>query len=241
MARFLIYVPDSICADPSGLNRLDSVGLSRLKAGAIFQTLELGPDAGSGILASWPRKGEPRGDFLPSQQTWMPAVKVGDLLASRYWVGFQTGNLPSPKDLAWRNQAPGQYLTLGKVGHQWLFPSASSLPVAFSEATDGSIGLPPQELTREFCDVGQQTYAKMIGGSLDDIDVSAVVALVLRGLQVNYMILPEVVSYLKLIDTRNLRDLVVAGLGGLHLATATSLAQEIEQSMMPEIPSELMD
>lgn len=240
MARFMAFLPDEFCNDPSGLARLEAAGLARLKGGAVFEPIPAGPSGGPGIFASWPKSGELRDEYAPNWQEWTPAVAWDDLPAGRYWVGISIENPPTPAELAWKTQSPGQLIKLGD-GHQWQMPYAASLSMALGYAADGSVGTPPRAEMTTFALAAQEAYSKMLAGTIDGVDIQQIMRLFCAGLSVNYAVTPEVISMLKLFNSENIAAPLYAAVESLKLATVESIERDIKRANLPELASEFAE
>lgn len=238
--RFLIFIPDRVTDDPNGLNRLDTVGLGRLKPGAVFRTVDNGPDGGTGLVASWPRAGEAAFDYDADSQSWRSAVKLGELPADRYWAGVDVLSPPTARELAWKNQAPGEAVVLGDGG-EWILPYVTSLTLAFGEGADGGIGLPARSEMIAYAEIGQRVFATLVAGAVELETTPIVIELLVKGLQLNYALPVEVISELRLLTTASIQPLAQIALSGLQTATANSIAEDIARSNAPAIPSEFGD
>ncbi len=236
MSRFMMFLPDEFSTDPSGLARLDAVGLARLKGGAVFEKLETGPSGGPGIFVSWPKSGELRDVFQPIWQEWTPAVAWDDLAAGRYWVGIVIDSPPTPAELAWKVQSPGEAICLGD-GREWNMPYAASLSVAMGYGPDGSIVTPPRAEMLTFAQAAQVTYSKLLGGDIDDSDLQHIMRMFCAGLEVNYGIVPEVVSMLKLFNSENIAKPLYTAIESLKLSTIQSIEEDIKRASLPELES----
>ncbi len=236
MARFMAFLPDAFCTDPSGLARLDAAGLGRLKGGAVFERLSGGPSGGPGVFVSWPKTGELRDEYAPDWQQWEPAVAWDDLPAERYWVGISIENPPTPQELAWKTQSPGQLVRLGD-GREWQIPYAASLSMAMGYAPDGSVATPPRAEMTTFALAAQETYSKLLGGPVDESDLQHVMRMLCAGLSVNYGITAELISMLGLFTSENIAAPLYVAIESLKLATVESIEADIRKANLPELES----
>lgn len=235
----MTFVPDEICSDPRGLARLEAVGLGRLKGGAVFEPIAAGPSGGPGLFVSWPKSGELRDEYSPDWQTWRPAIAWDDLAAGRYWVGITTDDPPTPKDLAWKTQAAGQSVKLGD-GNFWEVPYAATLTLAMGYGPGGEVGTPPRAEMTTFAQAAQETYSKLLLGTVDTSDLQHVMRMFCAGLAVNYGIVPEVISLLKLFNSENIAAPLYVAVESLKLATVESIEADIKQANLPELESEFL-
>lgn len=223
MSRFFIYIPGDDRSDPK---KLDAVGLSHLKAGANFLPATKGPDGTRGVVLSWPN--DPRGPvaFIPDMQNWIPAVPRNDLPAGRYWVGFWKSSKPTPSDLAWGKQFEGGAVTLGD-GREWNIPAAGMLPTEYSLSPD--TGLPVELIHEQFRDYWEesQKYFEWFVRGIAELEENAdpvlkcdasVWMFIEKALSLNYMLTPEVIDHLKLINSDTRGRIVFAAMGGLQVS-----------------------
>lgn len=215
MAHFQIFLPDA--RDSDHAEQLAAAGLAHLATG--FDPLQCdGPDGQSGVCLAWRTPQQTRMGYRPDEQTWLPAVPDGDLPAKRYYVGLWNDSPPTPKDLQRPYAAPGRWLRLGD-GNQWLIPESAELPADRILADDGSWKF---EVQREFHDfhLECQRWADVVAEADKETTIpwEELDAFNRRALQINYRIVPELVSHLRLFNSANMAQPLFAAIGALRAA-----------------------
>lgn len=160
-----------------------------------------------GQLVYWIRPGQTTWGFDPPSQIWIPAAALGDQPCGRYWIGFDRRRPPTPAELARPYLQPGVEVTLND-GQQWLLPKASQLPKDLILADDGTWRNQLQRKFWSFVLESQhwlQVLAKLQPG--DPYDFAALAEFLRKALAINYRMLPEVISHLRLFTTENVHPL----------------------------------
>lgn len=227
--RFAIYIPGD---GRAAVDKLTEVGLGHLRGNAAGISTPVGPDNGPGVVFSWPTN-DPRSviAYLPDSQEWIPAVQSGDLPAGRYWVGFTKQSMPTPQDLAWANQFEGGGVVLGDR-YEWMIPAAGMLPKDVVLQPDGRPVEEVQLQYRDFWEMSQPWFEWMASLDFDNpptVDwCSEAWALILRAIGMNYMITPEVVSHLRLINSSTRANVMVAIMGGMQITDEMAAQKKTE-------------
>lgn len=217
--HFLIFIPGAKGQSPK---LLEEAGLADLVAGCEFLD-SVGPENSRGVLCAWRKPGAAVDFcFAPERQTWLPAVPTveHELPAKRYWVGLSNEKPPRPAELARSYQSVGRKVPLGD-GQEWLFPEARELTRDLILKDDGNWEFEIQRQHHAFWVEAHewlQRLAPQEGTST--FSYNALMGFLLRGLRLNYRILPEVASHLKLFNTENVRA---------PLFTVIGLASELER------------
>jgi hypothetical protein len=221
MAHFLLYLPG---AKGQSAKMFGEIGLPDLAAGAEFMESQ-GPDGGRGALVAWrkPAADDKRFHFARDLQTWIPAVPAGELAAGRYWVGVWKDSLPKPAELARGENGTvphtGHSLQLGD-GQCWIFPDARELPRDFVFDGAGELTMVIQPAFQPLREEALQWLDRLVEGAAVDgrktvLSYSELFAFLLKGLRLNYRIVPEVVTALALLNTGNVQSPLFAMIGAL--------------------------
>lgn len=216
--RFAIYIPGDDLPDEQ---KLVFVGLPHLARNAAGIGTGEGPDGKPGIVFSWPDPKNPRSTmpYLPNQQEWIPAVERDGLPARRYWVGFDKLSPPTPSDLAWARQMEGGPVVMGD-GRMWNIPAAGKLPKDYVLQENGMPAEVVQDRFVKFWERSQEWYDWMVGIDYDKPDIewnADVWRFIEDALSLNYMLTPEVISWLRLVNTDSRGRAVLAAMGGLQI------------------------
>lgn len=201
--HFLLYIPDVQTSDPAHLER---VGLGDLVQGATFLNEGEGPDGRGGMVIAWGSGGRPpqRHYFSAAEQTWVNAVAWDGLDPYRYWVGVWNDAPPTPGDLRRPYQERGVPFAMGD-GNEWNLPKFRELPRDIILADDGT---PRFEVQRRYHTLWHEslTWYSRFAAAGDDFTFkwSEGFAFVCRAMAINYRIVPELVSHLRLLSTDTL-------------------------------------
>lgn len=203
MARFQVFIPTDDTAQIYAERLLISVGLSDLVAGAAPER-SLGPGEQQGVVISWPDIGDSTTGYQPGQQVWLPAAQSGELESKRYWVGIWNEKPPTSKDLQRPAQYRGRSIALGD-GHEWVLPMASELPADFILDESGSW---ISEIQPQFHDVFEQAlnwYERITNADENTkyVEYEEIIKFVVPMLGLNYLITPEIVSELRILNKEN--------------------------------------
>jgi len=214
--QYQIFLPGVAGANPQFLV---DVGLADLVAGANFCDSAHGPIPpgggvpGPGVVVAWPRPGAAQLGYRPEAQTWLPAVKCGDLAAGRYWVGFWNDSPPTPADLQRPYRQAGIRVALGD-GNEWLLPMAKELDHNMVLADDGTWKF---EIQRRFHDfyLEHLRWFQFFGTMTQSEGASFAEAaeFILMALRINYRLTGEVASQLRLFTKENVLSAMFAVLG----------------------------
>jgi len=219
--RFLIYIP-SIEGDITPKDeKLSKVGLSALSQGCATIATAAGPDGKPGVVFSWPDPRDPRSTqgYLPDIQEWIPAVERDGMAARRYWVGFNKLSPPTPAELQWSRQMEGGSVVMGD-GKAWNIPAAGMLPKDYVLQENGMPVEVVQSRFTEFWERSQAWYDWMVGLDIDKPEIEwnvEVWRFIEDALSLNYMITPEVVSSLRLINSDSRGQAMLAAMGGMQI------------------------
>lgn len=217
MSHFLIYLPGAQGQSPE---LLEAAGLADFVAGAEFLQSP-GPDGGRGAICAWRKPGhDPRVNFAPSEQTWIRQAVERPL----YYAGIWNDKPPLPEELLRPYPYRGRQFALGD-GQQWLLPFARELPRDLVLSDDGGWRFEVQRRFYAFWLECQNWIEDLVSSGDPNIDRDSFVAKVsylrmveflIRALRINYRLLPEVASHLRLFDTLNSPRAVTAVIASLE-------------------------
>lgn len=208
--HFQLYIPDELIGEPQLLER---VGLSDFVQGAEFLTTGEGPGpilARPGQIVAWRKPGKAAIGYQPAVQTWFPAVARDGLEAGRYWIGLWNEHTLTPADIARPYPKPGRTVTLGD-GQEWLLPIAKELPADLILQDDGSWRYEVQRQFHAFY-LGYLRWLAIFGQAQDGdtFEFADAAEFVLQALRINYRLLPEIASRLRLFTTENVSPALFA-------------------------------
>ena len=214
--HFQVFLPNAIGQNPQ---LLDAVGLADLAEGATFMPVKAGPNGGPGMIVFWRRPGAHASGYIPDRQEWIPAVPSGGLPAARYWVGFWSDSLPLPSDLARARLFSGTAVELGD-GNSWVLPVAAMLPRdAILDPETGEVLFEIQERFMAFWKASEPWYARLMGDADGTLTIDrGWFDYVLQAARMNYRLIPEVASQLRLFSTANLYECLSVTVDGMRIA-----------------------
>lgn len=195
----MIFLPG---CGPQQLEQTAKVcGLSSLLSGHDVLPNMPGPQELSGLMIGWLSPTNPRMHFEAQSQEWVPSVAKDESGGSRYWVGFWKDKPPLENELRRHYTQAG---ALTKFGNQsWKLPTPDTVDARAVYADDGSMRW---EVVRQFswvCDEAEQLrnqYLEEFGvrSLVFNVEPSAQIGWLLKLLEINYRITPEVAVYLDL-------------------------------------------
>lgn len=227
--HYQIYLPGKRTGDGE---YLEAAGLGHLRGGEEYWETSTGPDGTGGMIVTWPLD-DPGYLFgyYPDEQEWLvgpngkPKAESGwqqskdlePLSASGsplYYCGFWGGRPPTPLELGKPPGVPGMEIMLGD-GNRWVVPVAELLPkdVIFKAGS-------PQAVVKQQFEKFWDESTRWVGWFLEadperEIPESFIPDLfeyVLRALSLNYRIVPELVTQLRLLDYQTIFASVAATL-----------------------------
>ncbi len=218
MARFQIYISDEVASDLAPEAAFEKVGLTGGK-GLDQATCSEGPDGKQGRVFTWIDPTKVRIGYVPDDQTWIPAAQNGELETGRYWVGFWNDDPPTEKDLRRPDHRRGNFIELGN-GESWLITTPDTLDRYAKLESDGSLAWCVDERWNWLVTDLQKRRAESViqqGEDKDTVtvlfDIQEDIPFLVRLLQVNYRITPEVCSHLKLFVEQPVRKIIAALMG----------------------------
>jgi hypothetical protein len=213
--HFLVFVPD---IKPDAIESAAKVaGLNTVLGGHDAVVCMSGPNGLSGTMIAQTSPTSPYHHYDSEKQTWSPSVAKDESGKPRYWVGIWTADPPKEKELRRHYTQKGP---LTKFGEQtWMMPTPDTVDARAVYADDGSMRW---EVIRQFswvCDEATQLRKQYLDEfGLRDmvfrVDPSEQVGWLIKLLQINYRILPEIAIVLDMwVGKDHLIDTVLNTLG----------------------------
>lgn len=207
MASHLIFIAREHLSGLTTAEQLEAVGLADHAHGA--RTVQTdGPEGLGGTLFGWDLHATGRLHHKAEEQTWIPAVPNGDLKEKRYWVGVWNDSPPTEKCLRRPGTLWGADIKMGDE-NPWIVPIPSALPHDMMLATDGSLVMEPKRRYQDVCLEARRLRRLRLSSETVRIDYFVLWAFCLQCLNLNYRLPQELASYLRLIDTDNIREVVL--------------------------------
>ncbi|MDE2100762.1 MAG: hypothetical protein KGL39_26185 [Patescibacteria group bacterium] len=208
--HFQLYIPHP--PGPSA-GLLEQAGLADFVAGAESLDVEKGPDGNRGVVFAWRRPGQAQMGYQPAKQTWLPAVPRDGLAAGRYWLGIWNDSAPTPADIARPYPRPGRSIELAD-GNPWLLPIAKELPADLILQDDGSWKFEIQRRFHAFY-IEHLRWAELFVNASEGTtyEFAEAANFVLSALRINYRLVPELASHVRLLNTDNVTACLFAILG----------------------------
>lgn len=211
----MLHIPDCTPAALESTSR--ACGLSSLLTGHDVLPNMPGPHGGTGLQIGWPSPTQPRFHYEADSQQWVPSILKDDVGKPRYWVGFWKDQTPKENELRRHYTQAGPLVELGN--QRWKLPTPTTIDARAVYADDGSMRW---EVIRQYswvCDEAEQlrqTYLEEFGlrSIVFRSEPSAQIGWLLKLLQINYRITPEVAVHLDLwIGKDKILDLFLSTLG----------------------------
>ena len=137
-----------------------------------------------------------------------PRDQKRDLQRGRYWVGVWNDSPPTEKDLRRPGTLHGADVTLGD-GKPWMIPAPDFLPHDMMLADDGSVVMEPKRRYQNVCIEAKRIRNLIRSAEVVKIDYARLWAFCLLCLSLNYRLPPELASHQRLIDTENVKNVVM--------------------------------
>lgn len=201
--HYQLFIPDPPSGPKTAPRMLEDLGLADFVAGheAMHKP---GPESKIGQLICWRKPGinQPF-HFNETEQTWIPAVANGPdgEGQGRYWVGFWNDSPPSPEDLERPHCELGSSVDLGD-GNSWMVPCVHNFAKDLIRDDDGSWKFEIQRKHQASWNAAQQWMNRLRDNS--EFAFSELADFVESYLRLNYRLLTEVSSQLRLFSTQNL-------------------------------------
>jgi hypothetical protein len=212
--HFLIHLPDCTPADLQ--TRAKACGLLHLLGGHDVLPVHPGP-GGTGLMVGWLSPQAPLMNYDAAGQEWVPSIQKDEHGKPVYWAGFWKDKAPKENELRRHYTQAGPLVQLGET--KWKLPTPDTVDSRAVYADDGAM---KWEVIRQFswvCDEAEQLrqqYLEDFGirSAVFRVDPSAQVGWLLKLLQINYRITPEVAVHLDLwVGKEHLLDVFLTTLG----------------------------
>ena len=212
--HFLVYIPN--CQPVELEPRAKAAGVYDLLGGHDVMPNVSGPGDSVGIMLGWLSPTNPRLDYSPAEQEWVPSVLKQDGKPV-YWVGFWKKESPRENEMRRPYTQSGPLVKLGE--HKWKLPTPDTVDARAVYADDGSMRW---ETVRQFawmCDEANAIRDEYLEGfALREMvfkaEPSVQINWLLKLLRVNYRLTPEVAIHLDLwIGKDHIMDLFLSTLG----------------------------
>jgi hypothetical protein len=189
--HFQIYIP----GQPDVTGSLEKVGgRPDFVANAEAITAPAGPDGQAGAIFAWWNRQDRHIGYQPERQEWIKSP-------NGYWVGFWKDDPPSPEQLARPYQERGKFVTLGD-GNRWLVPEVHEIDRHLVLADDGTWKYEVQRQHHKLW-LESLSWAERFAGASPGtrvvLDMTLLIGFVVAVLRLNYRLVPEVVSHLRLL------------------------------------------
>ena len=213
--HFLVFVPD---CKPSELDLAAKVaGLTGILPEANVLPNVAGPEGKVGTMIGHLSRANPTMNYTPAEQDWIPSVVKDEAGNPRYFVGISKAHPPTESELRRSYTQAGPLTKFGE--YRWKLPTPDSVDSRAIYADDGTM---KWEVIRQFswvCDEADQLRQQYLDefGIRDmvfRVDPTQQVEWLLKLLQINYRLLPEVAVALDLwVGKDHIIDTVLNTLG----------------------------
>lgn len=191
--HFLVFVPDTAPSDIESIAKVS--GLTAVLGGHDNKSNSDGPNDQTGTMLFWPSPHSPLGHFNGDEQTWIPSIAKNTEGKPYYWVGTWNDKPPVENEIRRHYTQSGNRIKLG--AETWKLPTPDTVDSRAVYQDDGSMRW---QVIREFswvCDEAESlrsTYLDEFGTRemVFQVDPTAQIEWLLKLLQINYRILPEV-------------------------------------------------
>lgn len=197
--HFLVFVPK--CSRQDLEKTAQVAGLNPVLGGHDVIEGQKGPRGLIGCMVYHPTPESPWAHCDESKQVWVPSINRDENGEPRYYVGFWKDKPPQENQIRRHYTQAGTFVKLGQ--QRWKLPTPSTVEATARYNDDGSMRW---EVTRQFawvCDEAEQltkVYEEESGVRMFvfQTEPSAQINWLLKLLQINYRLLPEVAVYLDL-------------------------------------------
>lgn len=201
--HFQLFVPNLSPAEVE--KQAKTLGIADLFGGQDTLPNISGPGDSMGTMIGWLSPENPRMNYEPDRQAWMPSIQRNEGKPV-YWVGINTEKPPRENELRRSYTQDGTFVKLGR--ERWKLPTPSTVDARAVYADDGSMRW---EVVRQFawvCDEAKQLQDEYMENSgarmfVFGIEPSAQINWLLKLLRINYRMTPELAVHLDLWTGRN--------------------------------------
>jgi len=200
VSHYLVFIPDCQGANLEAVAKVS--GLSVILADCQDRVPNAaGPNNQTGMILAHPTREAPLMHYAEQEQTWIPSIAKNENGRPLYFVGIWNDKPPTESELRRHYTQAGPRVKFGD--QSWKIPTPDSVDARAVYADDGTMRW---EVIRQFswvCDEAdalRETYLEEFGlrEMLFQADPTAQVGWLLKLLQVNYRMLPEVAVFLDL-------------------------------------------
>jgi hypothetical protein len=213
--HFLVHIPGCI---PSGLEAAAKVaGLNPVLGGNDVLPAVVGPSGEAGLMISHTSPTSPYQHYDAEKQQWTPSVVKDEHGKSRYWVGIWTADPPKEKELRRPYTQKGPITKFGS--QSWILPTPDTVDARAVYADDGTMRWETIRQYAWLCDEAKQmrqVYLDEFGmrDLVFRVDPGPQIEWLIKLLQINYRILPEVAIALDMwVGQDHIIDTVLSTLG----------------------------
>lgn len=197
--HYLLFVPQVARKDLESASKVG--GFATALDGNDVIEGQKGPRGMMGCMVFYPHPDHPWGHYDEAKQTWVPSIAKNENGDPRYWVGFWNEKPVQENQIRRNYTQAGNWVKLGE--QRWKLPTPSTVEATAKYNDDGSMRW---EVTRQFswvCDEAEQltrVYEEESGMRMFvyKTEPSAQINWLLKLLQINYRLLPEVAAHLNL-------------------------------------------
>jgi len=213
--HFLVFIPNCKPADLESVAKI--TGLSSVLGGHDILPAHPGPADGFGLMIGWLSPEAPRMHYDAEKQDWTPSICKDENGRPRYWVGIWRDSPPKENELRRHYTQAGPLTRFGE--QSWKLPTPDTVDSRAVYSDDGSMRW---EVIRKFswvCDEAENLrgqYLQEFGlrQMVFHAEPSAQIGWLLKLLQINYRMLPEVAVALDLwVGREHLLDVFLTTLG----------------------------
>lgn len=206
--HFLVFIPDAKPADLDAVAKVAGL-TSLIDGGQNVIPVQDGPADKSGLMLGWTSPHSPLTNYDPTAQDWIPSICKDENGTSRYHVGIWREDLtarpprkpPTESELRRSYTQAGSRVQFG--AEKWKLPTPDSVDARAVYADDGSMRW---ETIRQYswvCDEAatlRETYLEEFGvrDMVFRVDPTVQIDWLVKLLQINYRMLPEVAVALEM-------------------------------------------
>ena len=197
--HFLLFIPDT------SADKLEDVakvaGFASLLVGHSVAPNMPGPNEQQGLIVGWTSPTSPLMHYVAKDQAWTASIAKDENGKPRYWVGTWNDKPPTESEIRRHYTQAGPLTKLGES--KWKLPTPDTVDARAVYADDGSM---KWEVVRQYswvCDEAEALrveYLEQFGmrEMVFNVEPSAQIGWLLKLLQINYRIVPELAVSLDL-------------------------------------------
>lgn len=219
--HYLVFIPNCRATELESVAKV--AGLTHLFGGHDVLHQVPGPCDQAGLMIGWLSPQNTQMHYDPLRQDWVPSVAKDEHGKPRYWVGFWKDNPPRENELRRHYTQAGPWVQFGDLSEskteRWKLPTPATVDHKAVYNDDGTMRWEVLRKWSWVCDEAEQLKSQY----LDNFGMRSIVFSVepsvqfnwlLKLLQINYRMLPEVASYLEMwVREDDMMDVVLNTLG----------------------------